>query len=379
MAAPSPAADNARASLYEKPLIATTGGFQIVQDQAAGSELLHHEDLEVGRPYALGCKQVTKGEIIDFGRRFDPQPMHTDEAAAKATIVGGLCASGFHTCAMMMRMVCDGLLNRVASLGSPEVDEMRWIKPVRPGDALSCRYTVQEKRVLASRPDVGVSKVLVELTGDKGEVLASWRTNQLTRMRTPGPAPASSAPKRDRAPLPSLWDDATPPQAVLDPDGFFEDRRIGEITDIGRHTFGRDEIVAFAREFDPQPFHLDEAAAKVSLFGGLCASGWHTAAIFIRSVVTSRMQANAQARAHGLRLPAYGPSPGFRNLRWFKPVFVGDTIEFRGRLSEKTDLVSRPERGLLASQVQGRNQKGEIVFAITSQILAERREPFRPA
>lgn len=347
-----------------------------MQDAIGGSGKLHHEDIEVGKPYICGHKTVTKDEIIAFARAYDPQPLHLDEEAAKATIVGGLCASGFHTCAMMMRMICDGLLNRVASLGSPGVDEVRWMAPVRPGDALTTRYTAQEKRDLASRPDVGVAKVLAECVNGEGKVAASWTTNQLTRRREPGPVSAAPVAKRPRQPLVSLWDagaPALPPVA----DRFFEEREIGETTAFGRQTFGKDEIIAFARQFDPQPFHLDEAAGKASLFGALSASGWHTAAIFIREVVTARMRTNGVARAQGVRIPAIGPSPGFRNLSWPKPVYVGDTIEFRGRLTEKTDLKSRPERGLLASEVQGRNQKGEIVFAITSQILVERREPLR--
>ena len=92
----------------------------------------------------------------------------------------------------MMRLVADGVLNNVASLGAPGVDEGRWMVPVRPGDVVSCRYTVLEKRDLASRPDVGISKVLVELINQKGEVAANWRTNQLTRRRHPGPAPAAT-------------------------------------------------------------------------------------------------------------------------------------------------------------------------------------------
>ena len=163
------------------------------------------------------------------------------------------------------------------------------------------------------------------------------------------------------------------------PDLFFEDRQIGELTDLGTHTFDRDDIIAFAREFDPQPFHLDEAAAKASLFGALCASGWHTAAHAIRGNITSRLKGNEQARAQGVRLAAYGPSPGFRNFSWFKPVYVGDTLEYRRRLAQKIDLKSRPDRGIVATDIQARNQKGEIVFAVTSQILVERREPFRPA
>jgi acyl dehydratase len=348
-----------------------------VQDTISSEGRLFHEDIEVGRPYDCGRKLVTKDEIVAFARQFDPQPMHLDEEAAKKTIVGGLCASGFHTCAMMMRMVCDGILNRVQSLGSPGVDEVRWVKPVRPGDVMATRYTAQEKRILASRPEVGIAKVLVEFVDDKGELAASWLTNQLTRVRDPGPPPANLAPKREKPAIVSLWDMAVPPGPPL-PDAYFEDRRIGEIAELGSHTFARDEIIAFARAYDPQPFHLDEAAAKASLFGGLCASGWHTAAVFIRGVVASRLEANAAARARGEPIATYGPSPGFRNLSWPKPVFVGDTVSFRVRLAEKIDLKSRADRGLLMSEVQGRNQKGELVFAVTSQILAERRAPYRP-
>ena len=150
---------------------------------------------------------------------------------------------------------------------------------------------------------------------------------------------------------------------------------IGETGDLGSHTFTREEIIDFARQFDPQPFHLDEEAAKASLFGGLCASGWHTAAQFIRGIITTRQKVNAEALARGARLATYGPSPGFRDLRWLKPVYVGDTVAYRTRLIEKIDLKSRPNRGLLANAVQGRNQKGEIVFAVTSLILADRRQP----
>jgi acyl dehydratase len=370
-------ADNQPPDLYDSPCNTAKARIRGVQDQASSGGRLYHEDIEIGRPYDCGRKIVTKEEIIAFARQFDPQPMHLDEEAAKKTLVGGLCASGFHTCVIMMRMVCDGILNRVASLGSPGVDEVRWAKPVRPGDALRATYLAEEKRTLASRPDVGVSKVQVDLVNDAGEVVAFWRTNQLTRLRNPARPPAQTSPKRQKQPIASLWD-APGPVSPPPPDAFFEDRQIGEMVDLDSHTFGRDEIIAFAREHDPQPFHLDEAAAKASLFGALSASGWHTAAHFIRGVVTSRLEANSAARARGERVAAYGPSPGFRNLNWPKPVFVGDTVSFRVRLTEKIDLKSRPDRGLLVSEAQGRNQRGEIVFAVTSQILAERREPFLP-
>lgn len=344
-----------------------------MQDDKAGGGILYHEDIEVGTPLMLGGTTVTKDAIIAFAQAYDPQPIHLDEEAAKHSLVGGLCASGYHTCALMMRMVVDGFLGRAASQGSPGVDEVRWLKPVRPGEAVRTRFTPLEKRVLGSRPDVGITNVLVELIDSGDAVLCNWLTNQLTRLRTPGPAPAKTASaKSAKSPLVGLWDDAA---AKVQPyaDLPFEDRQIGETTDVGRHTFSRDEIVGFARQFDPQPFHLDEQAAKRSLFGGLCASGWQTAAFLIRGAVTTRQKASEAAHAKGTALASYGPSPGFRNIRWLKPVFVGDTIEYRTRVSDKVDLKSRPERGLLVNEGQGRNQHGEVVFAITTQMLVERR------
>lgn len=350
---------------------------QGTQQQPDADGPIFHEDLEVGVNYPLGARTLSKAEIIAFGRAYDPQPMHIDEEAAKHTLVRGLCASGFHTCGLMMRMCCDGLLNRVASLGSPGVDEVKWMKPVRPDDRHTAVYRVLEKRDLASRSDVGMSKITLELTNAAGELAASWVSNQLTRRRTPlAPQPRPSQSSSRPPPLADIWSGPAQP-AGQSADGYFEDRQLGETVVFPGHTFARDEVIAFASQFDPQPFHLDEEAAKASLFGALCASGWHTAAIFIRSIVVARMSANARARDRGEKLPAYGPSPGFRNLRWLKPVYVGDCIEFRARIAQKIDLKSRPDRGLIVNDVQGRNQKGEVVFAITSQIMAERRVPYR--
>jgi acyl dehydratase len=345
-------------------------------ERGRSAGLLHHEDLEIGRPYLSSTTTVTGEEIIAFGRAWDPQPMHIDAEAAKATLVGGLCASGYHVCVIMMRLVCDAVLNRVASLGSPGVDEVKWLKPLKPGDVVRCSYLIQEKRVLRSRPDVGASKVLVELIDADGAVVANWVTNQFTRMRTPAQAGAQPAPRQAKAGL-NLWQDAPAGPLASKPDVFFEDREIGEIFDLGQHAFSKDDIIAFARAWDPQPFHVDETAAKASLFGALAASGWHTAALYIRSLVRARQAASTAAREQGVALATYGPSPGIKTLSWPRPVLAGDRIEFRARLADKIDLKSRRDRGLLILNSQGRNQKGEIVFGITSQILCERRQPYR--
>jgi acyl dehydratase len=346
-----------------------------VLERLAMGEKLYYEDIKVGVPVAFGRKRVSRDEIVSFARSYDPQPAHLDEASE-----GGPCASGIHSCAILMRMLCEHVLNRTFALGSPGVDEVKWLVPVRPGDELTARYTCLEQRTLASRPHVGMSKIFIETLNQNGEVVMTWLTNQFTQVRDPRPASrqvgAGSARGNRRALLPDLWDGPTRPMAD-DTGAFFEDRNVGETTDLGRHTFLKDEIIAFAREFDPQGFHLDETAAKASLFGGLCASGWHTAAVYVRQRVRNRQRHAERARARGVRPALYGPSPGLKNLIWPKPLYAGETIEFRERVVEKVDLKSRPDRGLLVSEAQGRNERGEIVFAMTTQVLVERREPYR--
>lgn len=344
--------------------------------------IFHFEDSVVGKSEPVGRYQVTREAIVTFAEKYDPQPIHLDEEAAKRSIVGGLCASGFHTCAIMMRLLCDNILLRSTSLGSPGLDEVKWLKPVRPGDALSLVLDTHETRVLASRPDVGISKLTIALVDATGTPVMTALTNQLMRLRKPDAAAVAAAaaarkarPTEQRAAEPDLWSE---PEAFLSASdrNHFEDVAIGDVRDIGSHTFEREAIFAFAREYDPQPFHLDEEAGRRSLFGGLSASGWHTASIFIRKIVDARKQHARAIEAAGNPLAAWGPSPGFRNLQWPKPVLVGDTVSFRQKVVEKRDLKSRPKTGLVITRSEGRNQKGEIVYKFTGQMLVERREAF---
>ena len=114
------------------------------------------EDFFVGQVREFGSYAVTREAVLAFARDFDPQPFHLDDAAAEHSLFGRLAASGWHTCAMTMRMMCDAYLNDAASLGSPGIDQLRWTHPVYPGDTLHVRLTVLETRPLASRPNVGL-------------------------------------------------------------------------------------------------------------------------------------------------------------------------------------------------------------------------------
>jgi acyl dehydratase len=135
-----------------------------------------YEDFEVGSVRIFGPRLVTREEIIEFATEFDPQPMHLDDEAANKSMLKGLSSSGWHTCAIMMRMLYDGFLHESSSLGGPGIDEARWIRPVRPGDQLTMHMTCLDKREMKSRPHVGIVRHKMEMKNQGGETVmdATW-------------------------------------------------------------------------------------------------------------------------------------------------------------------------------------------------------------
>ena len=154
---------------------------------------------------------------------------------------------------------------------------------------------------------------------------------------------------------------------------YFEDIAVGERVALGRHTFTAGDIKAFAARFDPQPFHLDETEAARSHFGGLVASGWHSAVIWMRMMVGERRRLAEAAQARGEPVAAMGPALGFRDLKWLKPVYAGDTVEYASEVIETRVSNSRPTLGLLTIRSTGVNQKGELVISFVSTTFVERR------
>ena len=143
----------------------------------------YFEDYEPGTVHEFGTIAVEETEILEFGQRFDPQVFHTDPQAAKQTIYGGLIASGWQTASLMMRLFVDHYLSGIASLGSPGVDEMRWIKPVRPGDILSLRVTVSQTKRSRSKPDRGVLFSFIEVLNQNHDVVMSMKAVNLLLCR----------------------------------------------------------------------------------------------------------------------------------------------------------------------------------------------------
>lgn len=135
----------------------------------------YFEDYVEGQVHELGSITVEEAEVIAFGKRFDPQPFHTDPDAAKQSSFGGLIASGWHTASLMMRLFVEHYLSRIASLGSPGVDELRWLKPVFPGDRLAARVTVTEATRSRSKPDRGIVRSYIEVLNQHGETVMTMK------------------------------------------------------------------------------------------------------------------------------------------------------------------------------------------------------------
>ena len=146
---------------------------------------IYWEDFFVGQVIDLGSITPTREEIIDFASQFDPQPFHLADEAARASVFGGLCASGWHTCAMAMRLMVTNFLHETSSLGSPGLEGIKWLKPVFPGDTLRLQVTVLETKPMGKRPDVGMTRNHWEFFnqhGDKVLLMDGW---SMFRRRSP--------------------------------------------------------------------------------------------------------------------------------------------------------------------------------------------------
>ena len=150
------------------------------------------EDFPAGLVRDIGSFAVTREAVLAFAHEFDPQPFHTDDEAAQASLFGGLCASGWHTCAMAMRLMCDSYLLEAASLGSPGIENLRWLKPVFPGDTLGGTMTVLEARTMASKPHVGLVRSAWDLRNQHGETVLTMEGWGMFRRREVSAAASAS-------------------------------------------------------------------------------------------------------------------------------------------------------------------------------------------
>ncbi|MGX5735124.1 MaoC family dehydratase [Bosea thiooxidans] len=334
--------------------------------------MLQFEDFIVGETVSAGSIAVSQEDLVAFAERYDAQDFHTDPEAAKASFVGQLIGSGWHSCALLMRLIAEDFLLDSTGMGAPGIDEIKWLRPVFPSDTLHARRTVLETKASRSRPEMGLVRFRFELLNQRDEPVMDQVNWIMFGRKGSGVAaqPAGNwlahTPRYER---PLRESPLEAPAEAPEPARFFEELEIGRRYELGSFTFTPDEIVAFARSFDPQPFHMDEAAAASSSFGRLAASGWHTAALWMATMVSHRRRQLAATTGRPARL---GPSPGFKNLRWSKPVFAGDRITYFSEIADKRESASRPQWGLFFHHNTGINQHGDEVFSFDGCVFVER-------
>ena len=335
--------------------------------------MLYFEDFITGTVHEYGALPVSQEDILAFARRFDAPDFHIDPEKAKASFVGSLIGSGWHSCALLMRLVAEGFLLDATSMGSPGIEEVKWLRPVKPGDVLTLRWTVVETKESRSRPEMGLVKFRLELINQRGEAAVEQTNWVMFGRRGSGFEAARGDWLKHSASYepPQQTASIEPPLNPTASPGFFDELVIGESYELGSLVFTPEEIVAFARSFDPQPFHMDEEAAKKSSFGALCASGWHTAAGWMAAMVNHRRRQEAALAPSPA--PRLGPSPGFKNLRWLKPVYAGHRITYHSTVADKRASLSRPDWGLFFHHNTGVNQKGETVFSFDGCVFIERK------
>lgn len=326
--------------------------------------MLHYEDFIVGSSEPYGGITVDEAEMLAFAAEFDPQPMHLDAGSEQAKRVGGLIASGWFTASANMRMMADHFILNSAGMGSPGVSSLRWPAPVRARDRLSGIMEVLDKRASATRPDRGFVNFRFRLANQNGEAVLEQTNLIMYQRREPGaPEPASTTPTLAR-PAPESFPD-TPTATRF---GLVDDIEPGGILRFGTYAFDADTMIRFARRYDPQAFHLTEEAGRASHFGGLSASGWHTASAWMR-VVNDFWQAE-QVKAP---LPKRGSGFGFTDLQWIRPVLAGDRLTYYARIVEARRSASKPGWGIVTQRNYALNQRGEAVFAFTGSVLWEAR------
>ena len=331
----------------------------------------YFEDLEPGTVLDFGAMTIDKDEVIAFAKEFDPQVFHLDEEKAKATMLAGLSASGWHTTALMMSMCYDAFIKNSSSQGAPGVDEVRWMKPVRPGDVLSGRRHILAKRVSQSRPEIGFVTMQIDTLNQRGELVMMQKFSSMLGLRSFKHNDAAPQRTPKTPPLPAHLSN---PHEKFDPpmSNFFEDLVVGRRLDLGTYEFTRENVLRFARNYDPQPFHLDDDAAAKSHFGRLAASGWQTSAAWMGQLVKAKHRIEREILERGGTIAQGGPSPGFTNLRWNQPVYPGDVITYAATPIDKRDT-SKPGWGLVTHHNTGVNQHGVLVYEFTGTAFVQKK------
>ncbi len=336
------------------------------------------EELRVGESFSFGPYEMTEDRVVEFARSFDPQPMHLDPEAGRASPLGGLAASGWHTAAVAMRLFHDAWLKRARSAGSPGIARNAWPRALMANETVRGEGKIVAKRPLRSRPGLGLAEIEIAMRGSAGgaEVLQA-RWSVLFERSEADPPPENGAvgerATADDAPPATRSEASLPTLSALYLDG----SEPGQSYFLGETSASEAEIVAFARAFDPQPFHVDARAAEAGPFRGLCASGWHSCALWMRTNVLARQAILAdltEAERRSLEHSA-AVGLGFESLSWRRPVRPDRRLLAFMTMLEARESRSRPGWGIARWRSELTDADGNLVLRFRPSLLMRTSRP----
>ncbi len=312
----------------------------------------------------LGPIHIAPDQMVAFARRFDPQPFHVDEQAARDTLLGGLAASAWYTCTKLMGEITRFALRHNVGLDLAGAEQIILLGPVRGDDLLTITLFLSDETLCACGDHVRRGRV--EAVNQMGEVVMRMmldcvlnpRESNLEAANVICPLRQGRAARVARAPR---------PDAIR----YFEDVVIGSEINLGRYTFGPEAVNEFnvCTGSGMQHDELSTGTRRRDV------PIWHLPAAWMQRMVRFYEEESKQRAASGEPIPRLGPATGFKQLRWHRPVAIGETITFRGWAERKLDIASQHRWGLLVVGAEGLNADGETVVSFYPQMLLERRNP----
>lgn len=302
----------------------------------------------------IGAVRLSREDIIAFARAFDPQPFHIDEAAARETLLGGLAASGWHTCATVMGLLEQAMADHALRLEAGGTEEILWLQPVRPGDTLQAqaRFAPASPCTCGSRARMAS----VDTINQRGETVMRWRMDCIfpdPRMsRTEEQQPCDL--RRGRSPRVRRM----PREHAI---RYFDEIMPGDEIALGDYTFTSERVEEFKTRYSPGPGRARDDVLS-----------WHIPAAWMSCMVRHYEQEARWLTAASRPVPRLGPAAGVKHLRWHAPVKVGDTLTFRGWAERKIEVATQKQWGLLVVGAEGVDQAGKLVVSFYPQMLLER-------
>lgn len=328
-------------------------------------------DHPTGEFIDLGRIQVTAEAVKEFAAAYDPQPQHIDERAAAQTLLGGLVASGWQMCAVLMRQVERQLEAMFPQIGVPSIDEIRWLKPVRPGDALDARFGWRSRCSCRACGDAGGRAIVAEVVDRTGDPILRMNGNVLLPPREASPAGvwqsaircAEHVRRRPRVPR------RRGGHLVR----YFEEVELGDEIELGSFDFTPTAMASYSRMIQSVCGDSNSPSPSPATLRGHVVSGWHVVSAWMRKVI-DYYQAEADWLAkHSRPVPLLGPAAGARSLSWCKPVRAGETIAFSSWAEHKIEIGTSSDWGLLVAGAEGVNQDGEIVVSFYPLFLLQKK------